>query len=63
MANLMDSWEEFYKTEWQHAEKDENYEYAFMCKEHYRSLVMKRLIKRYNEFHEELKMFPLLNLN
>ena len=55
--------ETFYYNEWFDAEKNKNYELASICKNLYRSLVMKRLIKNYNEFYEKLKMFPLLNLN
>ena len=55
--------EKFYYTEWQIAEKNGDFNYAEGCKDEYRRIVMKRLIKSFNQFDERLKQFPLINLN
>ncbi len=55
--------EKFYYIEWKLAEKDNNDAYAQQLKEYYRSLVMKRLVKKHNEFYDKLKMFPIINMN
>jgi len=52
--------EKIFYTEWK---TSSDLEYANRMKEEYRILAMQRLIDRFHEYHESLKMFPLINLN
>ena len=53
----------FYYREWKEAESDGKTDYAKQCKDEYRKLVMKKLIKPYNQVYDKLRMYPMINLN
>lgn len=53
----------FWKHEMYDAEKSGNIGYAKACKEKYRDIIMKSLIKPYHLYIDKLKSFPMIILN
>lgn len=53
----------FYYGSWKHAEILGELEDAAYWKERYRVAVMRKIVKRYHQYNEALKQFPLINLN
>lgn len=54
---------DFYYKEMQRAKKNHDYEYADICREMYRELVMDELKAPYVFIDNRLKQFPVINLN
>lgn len=54
---------DYFRKEWKLAEKLGNHKWAISCKEDYKFYVIEFLKKPHNEYHDELKQFPMIMLN